>query len=56
MAFRSETNETLLLLLARDEVLPACICYITKEMVEGKFYLKLNDAVCHLKQLEPYTP
>ena len=25
-------------------------------MVQGKFYQKLKDAACHLKQLEPYTP
>ena len=25
-------------------------------MAQGKFYEKLKDAACHLKQLEPYTP
>ena len=24
-------------------------------MIQGKFYQKLKDAACHLKQLEPYT-
>ena len=24
--------------------------------MQGKFHQKLNDAECHLKQLEPYTP
>ena len=26
-----------------------------KKMVWGKYYQKLKDAACHLKQLEPYT-
>ena len=25
-------------------------------MIQGKFYQKLKDASCQLKQLEPYTP
>ena len=56
MASRSEAHETLSLLLARDGVLPACICNNAKKMVHGKFYWKLKDAACHLKQLAPYTP
>ena len=56
MAFRSEAHETLLLLFARYEVLPACICNNAKKMIQGKFYQKLKDAACNLKQLEPHTP
>ena len=56
MASRNEAHETLLLLFARDGVPPACICNNAKEMVQGKFYLKLKDAACDLKQLDPYTP
>ena len=56
MASRSETHETLSLLFARDAVPPACICYNSKEMVQGKFYKKLKDAACQIKQLEPYNP
>ena len=56
MAFRSEAHENLLLLFARDGVLPACICNNAKEMIQGKFCQKLKDAACHLNQLESYTP
>ena len=56
MASRNEAHETLLLLFARDGVPPACVCDNVKEMIQGKFYQKLNDSACHLKQLEPYTP
>ena len=55
IAFRNEAYETLMLLFVRDEVLPACVCDNAKEMVQGKFYQKLKEAACHLKQLEPYT-
>ena len=37
MASRSKAHETLLLLLARDDVLQACICANAKEMNQGKF-------------------
>ena len=56
MASRSEAHETLSLLFARDGVLPAFICNNAKEMIQGKFHQKLEDATCCLKQLEPYTP
>ena len=56
MASRSEAHETLLLLFARDGVPLACICDNAKEMIKGKFYQKLKDAACELKQLEPHTP
>ena len=26
------------------------------ELIQGKFYQKLKEAACHLRQLEPYTP
>ena len=41
---------------ARDGILPACSCNNVKEMIWGKFYQKLNDDECPLKQLELYTP
>ena len=25
-------------------------------MIQGKFFQKLKDVACHLKQMEPYTP
>ena len=53
---RSEAHETLLLLLARDGVPPACICNNVKEMIQGKFHQKVKDAAYHLKQLKSYTP
>ena len=37
-AFRSEAHNTLLLLVSRDGVLPACICNNAKQMIQGKFY------------------
>ena len=56
MASRSEAHEMLSLLLAWDDVPPACICDNAKEIIQGKFHQKLKDAACQLKQLEPYTP
>ena len=56
MASRSEAHETVLLLFARDGVLPACICNNAKEMIYGKVCHKLKYAACHLKQLELYIP
>ena len=55
MALRSEAHEILLLLFAQDGVPLVCICDNAKEMIQGEFHQKLNDAACHLKQLEPYT-
>ena len=56
IASRSKVQKTLLLLFVRDGVPPACICDSANRMIEGKFHQKLNDATCHLKWLEPYTP
>ena len=56
MALRSEAHETLSLLFAWDGDLPAYFCDNAKEMIQGKFYHKLKNAACHLKQLELYTP
>ena len=36
MASRSEANETLLLLFARDGVPSVCICNDAKEIIQGK--------------------
>ena len=51
MASISEAHKTLSLLFAWNEVLPACICNNTKEITQDKFYQRLKDAECHLKQL-----
>ena len=53
MASRSEAYETLLLVFAWDDVLPTCICNNDKEILQGKFYQKLQDAAWYLKPLEP---
>ena len=55
MASRDEAHETLLLLFAKNDVPSAYICDNVKEMIQGKFYQKLKDDACHLKQLEPFT-
>ena len=49
LASRTEALETLSLLYARDCVPPGFICNITKNMIQGKLYQKLKDAVCQLK-------
>ena len=54
MSLRSEAHEALSLLHVRDDLLSVCICDNAKEMIQGTFYQKLNDAECHLKQLEQY--
>ena len=56
MASRSEAPENSSLLFARDGVQLACIWDNAKDMMQGKFYMNLRDAACHLKQLEPYPP
>ena len=56
MASRSKAHETLSLLFAIDGVPPACMCDNAKVMLQDKFIQKLNNAACHLKQLEPYPP
>ena len=44
------------MLFAREGVLLACICDNAGEIVQVNFYQKLNNKMCHLKQLEPFTP
>ena len=56
MASRSDAHETSLLLFVRDGVPPTCICDNARELVQEKFHQKCKETVCHLKQLEPYTP
>ena len=51
MVIKSKVHETLLLLFARDGVPQACICDNAKGMIQCKFYQKLKEAACHLKQL-----
>ena len=49
MATKNEANESLSLLFACDGVLPACICNIAKEMIQGNLFEKLNNAAYQLK-------
>ena len=56
MTWRSEAHETLLLLFARNRVMPASLCKNANGMIQGRFYQKLKEVACHLKQLEPCTP
>ena len=48
-------HKTLPLLFARNGVPPAYIYDNANEKIQGKFYQKLKDAACQLKELEPYT-
>ena len=52
MASYSEANELLPQLLARDGVPSACLSDNSKEIIQGKFYQKLKDVACQLKQME----
>jgi hypothetical protein len=56
MKCRSEAHETLSLLFHCDGVLPSMIADNSKEQLLGKFKRKLNEANCHLKQTESYSP
>ena len=56
MASRRKAHETSSLLFKWDGVPPVCICDTAVAMIQCKFYQKLKDAACQLKQLEPYTP
>ena len=53
---RSEAHKTLSLLFTQDSIQSTCIYDSAKEMIHCKFYQKLKNAACQLKQLEPYTP
>ena len=56
MKMKSEAHEAWSLLFQQDRVPPAVICDNAKEMVLGDVSRKLKEALCHLKQTEPFTP
>ena len=56
MKLKSEAHETLSLLFQQDGVPPSVICDNAKEMILGEFNRKLKEALCHLRQTEPFTP
>ena len=53
---KSEAHGGLSLLFQQDWVPPTMICDNAKEMVLGEFNRKLKETLCHLKQMEPFTP
>ena len=56
MKHKGEAHEMLSLLFHHDGVLPSMIADNSKETILGEFKRKLNEANCHLKQTEPYSP
>ena len=52
---RSDALKMLLLLVAWDGILSACIHNTATEMIEGKFYQKFKDTAHQLKNLESST-
>ena len=56
MKRKGEAHETLSLLFHHDGMPPSMIADNSKEQILGEFKRKLNDANCHLKQMEPYSP
>ena len=53
---KSEAHEALPPLFQQDGVPPAIICDNAKEMILDEFNKKLKEALCHLRQTEPFTP
>ena len=56
MKWKSEAPKVLSLLFQQDRVPPTVICHNVKEMVIGELNRKLKEALCYLKQTEPFTP
>ena len=56
MQRKGEAHETLSLIFHRDGVPPSMIANNALEQTQGHFKCKLNEADCHLKQTEPYSP
>ena len=56
MKRKGESHETLSLLSHCDGVPPSMIADNSKEQVLGEFKRKLNEANCHLRQMDPYSP
>ena len=55
MKLKSEAHKDLSLLFQQGGVPPAMLCENAKEIVLGEFNKKLKEALCHLKQIEPFT-
>ena len=55
MKLKSEAHEALSLLFQHNGMPPAVICDNAKEMIVGEFNRKLKEALCHLRQMEPFT-
>jgi hypothetical protein len=56
MKKKSEDHETLSLLFTRDGEPYVMIVDGSKEQVHGEFRQKAQEANCHLKQTEPFSP
>jgi len=56
MQQKGEAHETLSLLFQRDGVPPSMTVDNSWEQILGDFKRKCREAVCHLKQTEPYSP
>ena len=55
MKRKGEAHETLTLLFHCDDLPTSMIADNSKEQILGEFKRKLNEANCHLKQMEPYS-
>ena len=53
---KNKVHDAPSLLFQWGRVPPAVICDNAKEMILEEFNQKLNKALCHLKQMEPFTP
>ena len=56
MQRKGEAHETLSLLFQRYGVPPSMTVDNSWEKILGDFKQKYQEAVCHLKQTEPYSP
>ena len=56
MKLKSDAHDLLSLLFQRDGVPPKMIMDGSKEQTLGRFKKKYQDADCHIKQTEPYSP
>ncbi len=56
MKRKGDTHEALLLLFKRDGVPHEMILDDSKEQTQGNFKCNLNEANCHMKMTEPYSP
>ena len=56
MKLKRKGQKTFSLLFQQDGMSPTAIYRNVKEMFHGEFNRKLKEALCHLKQMEPFTP